>query len=89
MSTTSKAPLAATGEGRIQPTRCDSDNDGIKDGIQTAVGCIPTEDTNRFVAWILARAIGLGGGIAFLLMIFGGFQIITSSGDPKKLQAWR
>ena len=53
----------------------------------TALGCIPTKDTSLFVAWLMRRAIGIGGGIAFLLMIFAGFQIITSSGDPQKLQA--
>lgn len=56
-------------------------------GIQTALGCIPTEEPQEFVAWLLAKAIGIAGGIAFLLMIFAGFQIITSAGDPKRLQS--
>lgn len=50
----------------------------------TALGCIPN-DPAEFVAWILARAVGIGGGIAFLLMLWGGFQVITSAGDPQKL----
>jgi Co/Zn/Cd efflux system component len=33
----------------------------------------------------LGAVIGIAGGIAFLLMIFAGFQIITSTGDPEKL----
>ncbi len=52
----------------------------------TALGCIPNKP-EEFVAWILARAVGIGGGIAFLIMLWGGFQIITSSGDPQKLNA--
>ncbi len=54
--------------------------------IDTALGCVPT-DFNAFVVWFLQRAIGISGGIAFLLMIFGGFKILTSAGDPKGVQA--
>jgi len=53
----------------------------------TALGCIstskPTELSNR----ILTFAIGIGGAIAFLLMIFGGLQIIFSGGNPDKVKA--
>jgi hypothetical protein len=31
--------------------------------------------------------VGIGGGIAFLLIIYGGFLVMTSTGDPKRLQA--
>ena len=48
------------------------------------MGCLPT-DPAKFVGWLLARAIGIGGGIAFLLMIWGGIAIMTSAGDPEKL----
>lgn len=58
-------------------------------GLQTALGCIPTNDASSFVVWFLQFAIGIGGGIAFLLMVFGAFQIITSSGNPEKLKAGR
>lgn len=54
-------------------------------GVTTALGCIPTTSTN-FVAWILARAMGLGGGIAFLLMIGGAIQLLTSSGNPEGIK---
>lgn len=80
-------PLRESGkdEGGTKPDRCYIS--GVGEGIMTALGCIPTEDTSQFVAWLMQRAVGIGGGIAFLLMIFAGFQIITSSGDPQKLQA--
>jgi len=56
-------------------------------GIQTAIGCIPVEDINDFMAWILKWAIGMGGGVAFLLIVYAGFIIMTSHGDPKRLSA--
>ncbi len=55
--------------------------------LYTAIGCIPIQDKNAFAAFILRWGIGIGGGIAFLLILLSGFQIITSAGDPKKLQA--
>lgn len=56
-------------------------------GSWTAIGCLPTGDPQSFVAWLLSAAIKIAGGIALLLMVFAGFQIITSAGDPKRLQA--
>lgn len=56
-------------------------------GINTALGCIPTNDMNSFVAWLLGKLVAISGGIAFLLIAFGVFQITTSAGDPKKVQA--
>lgn len=61
---------------------------GGKD-ISTAIGCIPIQNTNEFVAWILRWAIGIAGGVAFLLMLFAGFQIMTASGNPERLQKGR
>lgn len=54
-------------------------------GIQTALGCFPTKP-RAIISWILKYAIILGGGIAFLLMLYGAFQIIISAGDPEKLK---
>ena len=55
--------------------------------INTAIGCIPIGGTNEFIEFILRWAIGIGGGIAFLLIIFAGFQIMTSAGNPERLKA--
>ena len=57
------------------------------DGISTAIGCIPINDSNALVGFILRWAIGIGGGIAFILILVAAFQIMTSQGDPKRLQA--
>lgn len=77
-----------------QPDTCTADKfidhpdvEDITDyeGIKTALGCIPVRP-QLFVFWLLNRAISIGAGIAFLIMIWGGFQVMTSSGDPEKLQ---
>jgi len=74
----------AAGKG-IQPTLCKQGEPG--EGIQTALGCIPTKDPTQFVGWLLKFAIGIGGGIAFLLIIFGAIKILTSAGNPENVKA--
>lgn len=55
--------------------------------IDTAIGCIPVSDTTSFMGWILGWAVGVGGGIAFLLIVYSSFMIMTSQGDPNRLKA--
>ena len=63
---------------------CDSD----KTQLNTAIGCIPILTTKEaFLGFILKWAVGIGGGIAFLLIIYAGFMIITSAGNPERLKA--
>ncbi|MGB9911508.1 MAG: hypothetical protein ACPLKP_02780 [Microgenomates group bacterium] len=57
-----------------------------QEGIQTALGCIPIKP-NGFVVWFLKFAIGIGGGIGFLLIIFGAIKILTSAGNPENVKA--
>jgi hypothetical protein len=61
-------------------------NTGEK-GIKTAIGCIGGQTVGGFVSRVLAIGIAIAGGVAFLLMIIGTYQVLSSSGDPKKLQA--
>ena len=56
--------------------------------INTAIGCIPTEFSG-LLAKFFELGAGIGGGIAFLLILFGGFQILTSAGNPEQLNAGR
>lgn len=56
-------------------------------GINSAIGCIPVSDTNSFMGWILGWAVGVGGGIAFLLIVYASFMVMTSQGDPTRLKA--
>lgn len=58
-------------------------------GLNTAIGCVPVNDSTSLLSFILRWGMGIGGGIAFVLIVVAGFQITTSSGDPKRLQAGR
>lgn len=66
----------------IDTPTCDRGN-----GVNTAIGCIPMSDQNTFLAFILRWAIGIGGGIAFILIIYASFMIMSSSGNPERVQA--
>lgn len=52
--------------------------------INTAFGCIDPSPGGVFNTFFRA-GVGIAGGIAFILIIFGGFQIITSAGNPERL----
>lgn len=54
--------------------------------VNSAIGCIPTEPS-RFTRWILKWLIGISGGIAFLLIVYAAFQIISAAGNPQQVQA--
>lgn len=57
--------------------------------VETALGCISTDVTgggNTFFSSIIRITVGLGGGLALLLMLYGIFIITTSAGIPDKLK---
>ncbi|HLD24725.1 MAG TPA: hypothetical protein VJB96_02295 [Patescibacteria group bacterium] len=54
-------------------------------GAWTAFRCLGGDSPGDFVADFIKLGTGLGGGIAFLLILFSGFQRITSAGNPEKL----
>jgi len=60
-------------------------------GVWSAIGCITIDmnnpDPNKLLKTILQVGIGIAGGIAFLLILFGGLQIMTSAGNPERLNA--
>lgn len=58
-------------------------------GINTAVGCFPTDSTNGMLVFILRWALGVAGGIAFLLIVFSAFLIMTSGGNAEKVKSGR
>ena len=54
-----------------------------QEGIWTAVGCInkdPIEISKRFIQ----VGLGMGGGVALIMTLAGGFILSTSQGDPQK-----
>jgi hypothetical protein len=57
-------------------------------GINTAIGCIDVlSGPNAFLGSLLKWGVGIGGGIAFLLMVYAGFLVMTAAGDPERLKA--
>src|SRR3989344_2129049 len=57
------------------------------DGIETAIGCIPISEEQALAKFFLKWGMGIAAGIALVLISFSGYQIMTASGDPRKLQA--
>ena len=54
--------------------------------VQTALGCISTNiGSGGLISSILRLSVGLGGGVALILMLYGTFIIPTSAGIPDKL----
>lgn len=57
-------------------------------GIDTAIGCLDVLSTpEAFLGQLLKWAIGVGGGIAFLLIVYASFMIMTSAGMPDRVKA--
>jgi len=88
--TTTSSPYdpcsGVTGESLTACEACTSPIDGVPQGTYTAIGCIPTEP-QAFVSVFIKWAISVGAGIAFLLIIYGAFTVITAAGEPEKLKA--
>ena len=57
-------------------------------GIMTALGCIETT-TAGFINTFLTFAMGIAGGIAFLMMVFGAIRILTAAGNPESINSGR
>lgn len=56
--------------------------------VKTALGCIDG-NPKELVNDILRIALGVAGGVSFLLIIFGGFKLSFSRGDPQAVQDGR
>lgn len=55
-------------------------------GINTGLGCIST-NPSEFVSQIVQLAIGIGGALGLLLILYGFFIVTTSAGIPDKIKA--
>lgn len=55
------------------------------DNIRTELGCIP-ENPIGFVEKIYSIGIAIIGMVGLLFMIIGGYYIVTSQGNPERLQ---
>ena len=75
---------SGTSGGDFKPYMCAVNGTGI--GINSAIGCIPIEDVNETTAFFVRWALGIGGGIALFLIATSAIKIMTTKGDPKRLQ---
>lgn len=83
LATSTPAPTTAPGTSSDPLAGCPGGK-----SINSAIGCIPILDTKEaFLSFVLKWAVGIGGGIAFLLIIYAGFMIMTSAGNPERLKA--
>lgn len=55
-------------------------------GIETAIGCISI-NPRILVEFLVNAGIGIGGGIAFLIILFGAFRVMISRGNPEHMEA--
>lgn len=55
------------------------------DQLDTELGCIP-QDPSLFASKLYGIGLGLIGGVALIFIIYGGYLIMTSQGDPIKLE---
>ena len=53
------------------------------EGIWTAIGCIKRDPT-EIVQNLLRVGLGMGGGVALLMILAAGFLFSISQGDPKR-----
>ena len=57
-------------------------------GAWTAFKCVGEGgNPSDFITKFLDLGIGIGGGLAFLMILVSGFQTMTSTGNPEKLHA--
>ena len=55
-------------------------------GVDTAIGCVPTGNLTDFLKFVLKFALFASGGIILLMTIATGYTVLTSQGNPEKLQ---
>lgn len=51
----------------------------------TGLGCIPNDPVG-FVGKFYSIGLGFVGGVSVLFIIYGGYKIMTSEGNPEKIK---
>lgn len=78
------------------PHLCNSTNISILD--ERAAGQFPEGDdqtsalpsrVEKIVNYLITFGIGIAGGVAFLMLVYGGFKFIFSLGNPENVQQGR
>jgi hypothetical protein len=57
----------------------------LNTSVQTELGCIP-KDPVQFVGQFYKIGLSLIGGVALLYIIYGGYLIAMSQGNPQQLE---
>lgn len=73
------------------PPNCNKLANGVNSGcasVDTALGSIST-DPGGLVGSILRILLSVSGGVALLLIIAGGYQLMVSQGNPEKVKEAR
>lgn len=55
-------------------------------GVLTAIGCVPT-DIGKLTQRLVEVFVGLAGGVALILMLWGAIEMILSRGDTNALKS--
>lgn len=53
----------------------------------TAIGCVPMDIPTLIKEYILTYGIGIAGAISFLYFLYGCFLVLTSAGNPERVEA--
>jgi len=77
------SPTGASTPWLLNYANCDGEP---LSGIDTAIGCIRTDKLEETVNFILKWVLGISGGVILLLLIITGYNLLTSTGNPEKLQ---
>ncbi len=64
------------------PADVDPTCNGDLNSIRTAIGCIDTQP-EAFATLAIRLGVGIGSGIAFILILMGSFRMVTSQGNPE------
>src|SRR3990167_5394482 len=54
--------------------------------IRTPFGCIDYTSSTAVATALLSLSIGIAGGIAFLIIVYAGFLLMTSTGNPERIK---
>jgi len=55
-------------------------------GINTALGCLQFGSPQSLSQNVFVLGLGIGGGVAFLLIVLAGYIMVTSQGNPRRLE---
>lgn len=57
--------------------------------VDTEFGCFDTDNPAALATRLYGMGLGLVGGVAILFIIYGGYLILASKGDPDELKKGR